>query len=208
VAYTLNVIISGASYSGALDVSKTPLTINLGGSDGIGQATFALQNSNGQYSSMLFSGHALFQVDAMQGNTVVKTIFRGTLESASPVVDVDSNTGNQTLLVGYDLAQELLGLVSADARQPSAIDPNTGAISIVSGDQGMGVLTGMDLALYVSGAIGAIPLELPELVEGPPGAAVFSGGVAVGPLKLIGCWPCSICGVGLVFRPVSWPPRR
>ena len=155
MAYTLNVIISGASYSGALDVSKTPLTINLGGSDGIGQATFALQNSNGQYSSMLFSGHALFQIDAMQGNTVVKTLFRGTLESASPVVDVDSNTGNQTLLVGYDLAQELLGLVSADARQPSPIDSTTHGISLVSGDQGMGVLTGMDLALYVSGAIGA-----------------------------------------------------
>jgi len=46
--------------------------------------------------------------------------------------------------------------------------------------------------------IGSIPPELAvvvvmlddELVDGPAG-----GGVAVGPLKLIGCWPASICGV-------------
>ena len=54
------------------------------------------------------------------------------------------------------------------------------------------------------GGIGAIGATLPELavvvvmlddelVEGA--GAVFSGGVSVGPLKLIGSWPASICGV-------------
>ncbi len=160
---TFNVIISGVSVSGDLDVSKTPLQINLGNSDSIGMATFALQNANGQYSSMLFSGHALFQIDAMQGNNVIQTVFRGTLETASPVVDVISNDGSQVQFTGYDFAQELLGFVSPDARQPSTIvvsgDPGYvsggSAISLISGDQGMGVLTGMDLALYVSGAIGS-----------------------------------------------------
>ena len=154
MAVTFNVIVSGASYSGALDVSRTPLTVNLGNSDNVGQTTFALANADGSQSAVLFSGHALFQVDAMQGNTVLKTVFRGTLESASPIVDIISKDGNQTQFVGYDLAQELLGLVSPDARQPSPID-SSGKISLVAGDQGMGIITGMDLALYVSGAIGS-----------------------------------------------------
>ena len=51
-----------------------------------------------------------------------------------------------------------------------------------------------------SGVIGATPPELAvvvvvmldeELVE----AAGSTGGVSVGPLKLIGCCPASICGV-------------
>jgi hypothetical protein len=49
------------------------------------------------------------------------------------------------------------------------------------------------------GVIGAIP-ELAVVVvvvdDDVTGAAAgTSGGVSVGPLKLIGCWPASICGV-------------
>jgi hypothetical protein len=52
-----------------------------------------------------------------------------------------------------------------------------------------------------SGVIGATPPELAVVVvvvldDDVAGAAAgTSGGVSVGPLKLIGCWPASICGV-------------
>ncbi len=49
------------------------------------------------------------------------------------------------------------------------------------------------------GVIGAMPPELAVVVvvlddELVMGSGVV-GGVSVGPLKLIGCWPASICGV-------------
>ena len=151
-AITLNVIISGVSVSGDLDLLRSTVTVDLGNSDNIGMATFALQNKDGVYSAMLFSGHAVFQIDAMQGNTVARTVFRGTLERADPIVDTTG--GAQTKFTGYDFGQELLGFVSPDARQYSKID-SSGKISLTSGDQGMGIITGMDVALYVSGAIGS-----------------------------------------------------
>jgi hypothetical protein len=146
-----NVIVSGASVSGDLSTLRNKLVIDLGNSDKIGKVTFSLQNKGNIYSSYLFSGNATVQIDAIPAPGITKTIFRGTLEEAYPVVD--TRQGSEVDFVGFDYAQELLGLVSPDARQTSLT--SGGVVSVTSGDQGMGSLNGMDLVLFVSGVVGS-----------------------------------------------------
>ena len=148
-AVAINLIISGVSVSGDVDTSHQPVTIDLGNSDRIGQIKFSLQNKNSTYSSLLFSGNATVRADLVQKGTTL-TLFRGTLEDIIPSVNV--RTGMVASFVGYDAAQELLGLISPDARQKSLLTAS-GTLSIVSGDQGAASQQGMDLVLYVSGII-------------------------------------------------------
>lgn len=150
-AININITISGTSVSGDIDTSHQPVAIELGNSDKIGQIKFSLSNKDSTYSRLLFSGNATVQADLVRNGTIL-TLFRGTLESNEPSVDIQ--TGMTANFVGYDAAQELLGLISPDARQKSLLT-TSGTVSIVSGDQGMSSQQGMDLALYVSGIVGS-----------------------------------------------------
>lgn len=140
---TFNVIISGVSVSGNIDTNAMPIRIGMGNSDRIGYATFALQNKDLTYSDMNISGPPPVEISI--GGI---TLFRGTIERADNVISVDA--GLVTVAQCYDYGQELMGIVSPDARQISLLQTN-GQISLTSGDQGIQAREGVDLASLVSG---------------------------------------------------------
>jgi hypothetical protein len=112
-------------------------------SDRIGYATFALQNKDLTYPRMAVSGPPPVEISI--GGT---TLFRGTIERADNAISVGA--GLVTVCQCYDYGQELLGVVSPDARQISLLQTN-GQISLTSGDQGTQARDGIDLASLVSG---------------------------------------------------------
>jgi len=143
-----------------MDTDHQIMRLNMGNSDTVGSLQFSLANPTGQFSQLTVSGNAVMQLDAMLGNSVVETAFRGTIERTENEVTYDR--GSVTKVFAYDFGQELLGLLSPDARIPSALQvaplsgqtSGFGVVSVLrqSGDQGMATSTGQDLVLFVSGA--------------------------------------------------------
>jgi hypothetical protein len=152
-----NPTISGVSVSGDLDTLSDTLTIEMGNSDTIGHATITLQNSQAQYSKLLTSGNAAMAI-ATVTNGISAPLFAGTCEKVVPEVDLKSNKGSIVTIDAYDHAQELMNVLSPDARPPYLVwTPNSGAqsgitmFSVTSGDGGLQSQDGMDLVLYTSG---------------------------------------------------------
>src|SRR5712691_9115587 len=150
-SFAFNVMISGVSVSGDIDTDHTQFQMQLGNSDSVGSVVFSLQNSGGGYSRLNMSGNATIQVDAVPAPGVVRTMFRGTGETVEPEISADR--GMVVRVEAYDYGQELLGLLSPDARIPSALTATgTPSLLMQSGDQGMATSQGQDLVLFVSGA--------------------------------------------------------
>src|SRR5712691_12239966 len=119
MSFAFNVIISGVSVSGDLDTDHTQFQMQLGNSDAIGNVTFSLQNSGGGYSKYTMSGNATIQVDAVPAPGIAQTMFRGTVEILENEISADR--GMVTRMEAYYYGQGLLGLLSPDARLPSAL---------------------------------------------------------------------------------------
>ena len=136
---TINIRISGVSVSGAIDAGVMPVRIQPSNSDQIGFAEFALQNAGGVYSNVKNSGSPTVEIDI---NGITK--FRGYIERIDPSVSVQ---GSFIVCQCYDKGQELLNMISPDARQP----PPTPAGILTSGDQGVAAPDGIDLVGVVSG---------------------------------------------------------
>src|SRR5712691_10497047 len=142
-SFAFNVIVSGVSVSGDLDTDHTQFQLQLGNSDTIGSVVFSLQNSGGGYSRLNMSGNATIQVDAVPAPGITRTMFRGTVETVEPEISADR--GMVVRVEAYDYGQELLGLLSPDARIRSALTISgdgsttlgTASLLMQSGDQGM-----------------------------------------------------------------------
>ena len=152
-----NPIVSGVSVSGDLDTQSTTLKIEMGNSDKIGHVNFVLQNSAVQYSKMLMSGNSTFEIDSVTNN-IGTVLMKGTVEKLVPEVDLKSSRGSIVTVDGYDHAQELMEVISPDARPPYLVyTPTSGAQSgvtqfyVTSGDGGLQSTDGIDLVLYTSG---------------------------------------------------------
>ena len=136
---SVNIRISGVSVSGDIDAGASPVTIQMANSDGIGYATFALQNRDGTHSYIKNSGSPTVEID-FNGTTE----FRGYIERIDPSISV--NAGSTIVCHAYDKGEELLYMISPDARQPPPTWP-----SLTSGDQGITAPDGIDLVQLVSG---------------------------------------------------------
>ena len=136
---TINIRISGVSVSGDIDAGVMPVKIQPSNSDQIGYAEFALQNAGGVYSNVKNSGSPTVEIDI---NGITK--FRGYIERIDPSISVN---GSMVVCQCYDKGQELLNMISPDARQPP---PTQGGI-LTSGDQGVAAPDGIDLVGVVSG---------------------------------------------------------
>jgi len=139
-----NVILSGVSISGDVDVLSQPITIQKGNADRIGYATFALQNKGSDRTRANISGAPPVEIEF---NGV--TLFRGTVERVDNLVSV--TRGQQTIFHCYGQGQELLGVLSPDARLQSLFKSGTNIVDILSGDQGTASRDGMELTSVVSG---------------------------------------------------------
>lgn len=138
---SINIRLSGTSVSGDIDTTTVGIKIQLSNSDQIGYAAFALANPNGTYTNLLRSGNPTVEIDI--NNT---TKFRGYCERVDKAISVEH--GTISILHCYDKGEELLNIISPDARQPPPTYP-TGIL--ISGDQGINAVDGIDLVLDVSG---------------------------------------------------------
>ena len=129
------------SVSGDINAGSIPIQIQSSNSDQIGYATFALANPDGTYTNMLRSGNPTVEIDV---NGITK--FRGYVERVDKTITADQ--GTMSTFHCYDKGEELLNMISPDARQPTPVYP---AGILTSGDQGVSAPDGLDLILDVSG---------------------------------------------------------
>jgi len=116
-------------------VARVPLTVDMGNSERVGYASFALFNQNRVYSRIKVSGPPTVLISFNSA-----AVFGGRIERTDVTIDADG--GSLIHCHAYDHAFELLGAISPDVR--------------ASGDQGLATGTdaykqGMDLVLWVSG---------------------------------------------------------